>query len=220
MPLRRKSRKDRRSSGLSGHGSGHQQFDDMRKSVKLSKLDQEKFKIRTINVHDPILNAVNEQQPFEEANEHRHQDSINSLSKIALAPGFKDAFGNPITRPDISNPTRQRDERPMDTIRSFEYAITGDPFYKSNLETPMYGWSVRPNFGLFDNNSPYAQGNPYDRYAGGANNAGANGAAVNASASTAAVPRTVEQPVYQTPKPAEKPQKKKRGLFGRNKNKA
>ncbi|KAL2003044.1 hypothetical protein VTN02DRAFT_5200 [Thermoascus thermophilus] len=38
---------------------------------------------------------------------------------------FKDRFGNPITDPDRSNPTRHRLERPLDTIRSFEAAIEG-----------------------------------------------------------------------------------------------
>ncbi|KAJ5086243.1 hypothetical protein NUU61_007550 [Penicillium alfredii] len=34
-----------------------------------------------------------------------------------------DRQGRPITDPDISNPTRNRLERPLDTIRSFEAAI-------------------------------------------------------------------------------------------------
>jgi hypothetical protein len=37
----------------------------------------------------------------------------------------KDQFGNVITDPDLSNPTRPRLERPLDTIRSFEAAIYG-----------------------------------------------------------------------------------------------
>ncbi|GAB7334209.1 hypothetical protein MBLNU13_g06264t2 [Cladosporium sp. NU13] len=39
-----------------------------------------------------------------------------------------DVNGNPITDPDLSNPTRPRLERPLDTIRSFERAI--DAGYK------------------------------------------------------------------------------------------
>ncbi|KAM0709139.1 hypothetical protein Q7P35_003175 [Cladosporium inversicolor] len=39
-----------------------------------------------------------------------------------------DINGNPITDPDLSNPTRPRMERPLDTIRSFEKAI--DAGYK------------------------------------------------------------------------------------------
>ncbi|CAI6332176.1 unnamed protein product [Periconia digitata] len=37
-----------------------------------------------------------------------------------------DAQGNLIAEPDISNPTRSRWERPLDTIRSFEAAIDGE----------------------------------------------------------------------------------------------
>ncbi|KAF2151701.1 hypothetical protein K461DRAFT_268838 [Myriangium duriaei CBS 260.36] len=46
-------------------------------------------------------------------------DSIRSLPA-------KDAQGNLISEPDLSNPTRSRWERPLDTIRSFERAIDGD----------------------------------------------------------------------------------------------
>lgn len=35
----------------------------------------------------------------------------------------KDWKGDPIVDPDVSNPTRPRMERPLDTIRSFEAAI-------------------------------------------------------------------------------------------------
>lgn len=33
---------------------------------------------------------------------------------------------SPLADPDLSNPTRNRWERPLDTIRSFEAAIEGD----------------------------------------------------------------------------------------------
>ncbi|KAF2403800.1 hypothetical protein EJ06DRAFT_527400 [Trichodelitschia bisporula] len=39
---------------------------------------------------------------------------------------YTDMYGNIITNPDPSNPTRRRDERPLETIRSFEAAIDGD----------------------------------------------------------------------------------------------
>ena len=32
----------------------------------------------------------------------------------------------------MSNPTRSRNERPLDTIRGFEYAITGDVSFEIN----------------------------------------------------------------------------------------
>ncbi|KAI9727885.1 MAG: hypothetical protein M1828_005290 [Chrysothrix sp. TS-e1954] len=51
----------------------------------------------------------------------------NTLSNIRNVQ-WKDTEGNVITDPDISNPTRHRLERPLDTIRSFEAAI--DSGYK------------------------------------------------------------------------------------------
>lgn len=56
--------------------------------------------------------------------------SRNVLEKVTLdslrAVQAKDTQGNPITEPDLSNPTRPRWERPLDTIRSFEKAIDGE----------------------------------------------------------------------------------------------
>ncbi|USW54324.1 hypothetical protein Slin15195_G076430 [Septoria linicola] len=79
----------------------------------------------------------------------------------------KDAYGNPITDPDLSNPTRPRMERPLDTIRSFEAAI--DSGYKrrssymrseSHDQTGGYGQSRR--------NSGYGfNGAPQNRHANG-----------------------------------------------------
>jgi hypothetical protein len=57
------------------------------------------------------------------------QPSTVALEKSNLASlretQYKDQFGNFITDPDRSNPTRPRLERPLDTIRSFEAAIDG-----------------------------------------------------------------------------------------------
>ncbi|KAK7701151.1 hypothetical protein SLS64_010483 [Diaporthe eres] len=43
----------------------------------------------------------------------------------------KDQSGNVITDPDLSNPTRWREERPLDTIRAFEAAIEGS--YRNSM---------------------------------------------------------------------------------------
>lgn len=167
------------------------------KSLKISKKDQDRLKVRTINVHDKVLDAVNEQQPFEEANQ-AHNVGYSLTSVVNNTKNFKDVFGNPITRPDVSNPTRPRDERPMDTIRSFEYSITNDSFYKQNLDTPVYGWSVRPTFAL---NQPSYASNPYNNY--------------TQESQPRTQPRPVEQAVYQKP-PAVIAKKKKKGLFRRS----
>ncbi|KAI9731229.1 MAG: hypothetical protein M1834_005422 [Cirrosporium novae-zelandiae] len=60
--------------------------------------------------------ALNEAQPFAMAGEK------SSLASFTVTPQ-KDMKGNIITEPDLSNPTRYRFERPLDTIRSFEAAI-------------------------------------------------------------------------------------------------
>ncbi|KDB21548.1 hypothetical protein H109_06528 [Trichophyton interdigitale MR816] len=66
---------------------------------------------------DPTL-AMSEAQPAAIA---LQESSLGQLRGIQ----HKDRFGNPITEPDLSNPTRYRFERPLDTIRSFEAAIDG-----------------------------------------------------------------------------------------------
>ena len=59
---------------------------------------------------------------------------------------YKDIFGREIIERDRSNPTRPRDERPLDTIRGLEYQITGDKTWLTKLETEKFGFDVRPNF--------------------------------------------------------------------------
>ncbi|KXS98584.1 hypothetical protein AC578_4310 [Pseudocercospora eumusae] len=65
------------------------------------------------------------------------QPGVNALfeqSTITPLRGIqhKDVYGNPITDPDLANPTRPRMERPLDTIRSFEAAIDSGYKRRSN----------------------------------------------------------------------------------------
>ncbi|KAI9687307.1 MAG: hypothetical protein M1822_002350 [Bathelium mastoideum] len=62
--------------------------------------------------------AIDEAQPVAVANQKATMESLRSVE-------WKDAQGNVISDPDLSNPTRPRWERPLDTIRSFEAAIDG-----------------------------------------------------------------------------------------------
>ncbi|PNS13956.1 hypothetical protein CAC42_1447 [Sphaceloma murrayae] len=64
--------------------------------------------------------ALQESQPS--SRNVMEKTTLDSIRGIQV----KDAQGNPITEPDLSNPTRPRWERPLDTIRSFEKAIDGD----------------------------------------------------------------------------------------------
>lgn len=100
------------------------------------------------NIHDPILTAVNENQPFEEATQVRDRRT----SYLSAESGeMKDVFGQKVSNADMLNPTRARNERPLDTIRGFEYAITGDLAYRDQLETQRLGWGFHedfPHYGL------------------------------------------------------------------------
>ncbi|GMM55110.1 hypothetical protein DAKH74_017260 [Maudiozyma humilis] len=164
--------------------------------TKVTKEEAARFKVRTASVHDPILVAVQEAQPFEEAAE-AFKDNSHRRSYFDTEDGrtiaATDVFGNVIEVPDISNPTRSRDERPLDTIRGFEYAITGDQHWAQQVETPYLGFNVRQDFPL---------GNPYNNYVG------------------AAAGSQMQQTVYAAPKPMDddgKKKKKKRNWFGRKK---
>ncbi|KAF4510511.1 hypothetical protein G6O67_002391 [Ophiocordyceps sinensis] len=77
---------------------------------------------------DPSL-AINEAEPSTMA-------MMEVTSHVPLrSMQHKDTWGNPITDPDKSNPTRNRWERPLDTIRGFEAAIDGGYSRKSLIHS-------------------------------------------------------------------------------------
>ncbi|EJS43612.1 YGR273C [Saccharomyces arboricola H-6] len=126
--------------------------------------DMSRVKLRSSSLTAPILEAVQEAQPFEEATfsnfQEKHpltENSICNAYTIYDADGnlkpIKDTFGRDITTPDISNPTRPRDERPIDTIRGFEYSITKDPRWLRELETSKLGFKTRPGFSVINRDS-------------------------------------------------------------------
>lgn len=173
---------------------------------KITNEDIQHFKVRSASVHDPILQAVNEAQPFEDIT--THNQNRQSYNQMAEQNGSFDVFGRQINNPDISNPLRSRDERPLDTIRGFEYAITGDPSYRDRLETDHLGFRVRQDFPRFGANAYAPQnGQAQSQY---------NSANVH-SFSNNDNNMYQEQGVYQAPVTEKKEEKKKRGLFGRKK---
>ncbi|KAL4960607.1 uncharacterized protein BDV14DRAFT_140765 [Aspergillus stella-maris] len=117
-----KSEKTHRSSG-----SGHK--------IHLTETAEEKHRRSLQTKADPML-AMSEAQPNLVALEKSNLGSLRSMQ-------HKDQYGNVISmflpvavvlkyqkltragEPDLSNPTRPRFERPLDTIRSFEAAIYG-----------------------------------------------------------------------------------------------
>ncbi|KAJ5124765.1 Protein of unknown function DUF2406 [Penicillium bovifimosum] len=82
-----------------------------------SESSEEKARRNLHTKADPLV-AMNELQPMAVALEKSNLGSLRDIQ-------HKDQFGNIITDPDLSNPTRPRLERPLDTIRSFEAAIYG-----------------------------------------------------------------------------------------------
>ncbi|KAI1142909.1 hypothetical protein F5Y05DRAFT_135867 [Hypoxylon sp. FL0543] len=112
---------------------------------------------------DPTL-ALRESEPAMEA---QTKGVINAISLRSLQ--HKDVYGNPITDPDRSNPTRSRSERPLDTIRAFEAAIDGEynnrkSMYRSDSES-VANWSRRGSY--YANNGPRF---PQESYYGGRSN--------------------------------------------------
>ncbi|KAL5594474.1 hypothetical protein BROUX41_001406 [Berkeleyomyces rouxiae] len=93
---------------------------------------------------DPSM-AMNEAEPAAVA--AMQAASMPSLRSIQ----HKDPMGNLIVEPDVSNPTRSRWERPLDTIRNFEAAIDGNYSTRSNYVLPSKDtWVKRAS--IYSNN--------------------------------------------------------------------
>ncbi|KAL7927461.1 hypothetical protein ACQKWADRAFT_4221 [Trichoderma austrokoningii] len=136
--------------------------------IDLHETHAEKDSRRLHSKADPTL-AMNEAEPSVEA-----VMAATSLSPLRSIQ-HKDAYGNVIADPDLSNPTRNRWERPLDTIRSFEAAIEGDyarrSMYRSDTD-PSANFSrrnsYRPNQPRFPQDSYYGsraasfQGSQYE----------------------------------------------------------
>ncbi|EFW14320.1 hypothetical protein D8B26_008186 [Coccidioides posadasii str. Silveira] len=90
---------------------------DSKPKVTLIESHREKEANR-IHTHADPTRAISEAQPSAIALEKSNLESLRGIQ-------HKDRFGNVITDPDLSNPTRHRFERPLDTIRAFEAAIDG-----------------------------------------------------------------------------------------------
>ncbi|PIA93548.1 hypothetical protein CB0940_04491 [Cercospora beticola] len=84
------------------------------------------------------------------------------------ATQHRDANGNIITDPDLSNPTRPRMERPLDTIRSFEAAIDSGYRRRSNYGRAESYNDQSNGYGQSRRNSAYGNnGGPQPRYGNG-----------------------------------------------------
>ncbi|KAF7594466.1 hypothetical protein BBP40_009099 [Aspergillus hancockii] len=107
----------RHSRGFSFSGRSDKSSNSGSNKIRLTESAEEKYKRSLHTKADPMV-AMSEAQPMLVALE---KSTIGSLRDMQ----HKDQYGNVITEPDLSNPTRPRFERPLDTIRSFEAAIYG-----------------------------------------------------------------------------------------------
>ncbi|KAK9379772.1 uncharacterized protein V2V93DRAFT_391893 [Kockiozyma suomiensis] len=184
--------------------------------MKITPEERDRMKQRTGNIADPILTAMTEEQPFQISN---HQGATTVSPELHV----RDMFGNLIEDPDLSNPTRHRSERPLDTIRGFEYAATGDKRLKEQIFRDRLPWEGRHN--PISSQSPYGsapiddshpQGIVYDEY----------GTPISQTPATPSTRTPIQlgssgagDPTYDAPIPDnKKDKKKKRGLFGRKKD--
>ncbi|KAI0394787.1 hypothetical protein F5Y17DRAFT_234985 [Xylariaceae sp. FL0594] len=109
--------------------------------LDLTETAAEKEAKRLHSKADPRM-ALNEREPAMEAQTLSERPLLRSIQ-------HKDPYGNPITEPDRSNPTRSRWERPLDTIRAFEAAIDGGYNRKSFLRSEAdmaANWNRRSSF--------------------------------------------------------------------------
>ncbi|KAJ5210413.1 Protein of unknown function DUF2406 [Penicillium cf. griseofulvum] len=113
-----------------------------------SESSEEKARRNLHTKADPLV-AMNELQPMAVALE---QSNLGSLREIE----HKDQYGNIITDPDLSNPTRPRLERPLDTIRSFEAAIYGT--YSNNRASYARTEDAASQMGDFSRRTSYYGG--------------------------------------------------------------
>ncbi|GAP83363.1 putative DUF2406 domain protein [Rosellinia necatrix] len=109
--------------------------------INLTETSAEKEAKRLHSKADPRM-ALNEREPAMEAQTVSERPALRSIQ-------HRDAFGNLIADPDRSNPTRNRWERPLDTIRGFEAAIDGGynrkSFYRPETES-VAGWNRRSSY--------------------------------------------------------------------------
>ncbi|KAF2146934.1 uncharacterized protein K452DRAFT_283136 [Aplosporella prunicola CBS 121167] len=126
------------------------------KDLHETSAEKHKHHLSSTSKANPLA-AMEEAQPIAQQFEKATLGSLRAIQ-------HKDANGNLITEPDLTNPTRPRWERPLDTIRSFEAAIDG-----GHKRTPMPKSESTPQFsGYTSRRSSYYGGNDQsDRFSNG-----------------------------------------------------
>ncbi|KAK9247646.1 hypothetical protein V1506DRAFT_531768 [Lipomyces tetrasporus] len=214
--LRRSSTNDSGSGSISGQENRRSRLNSL--SAKITPEERDRLKQRTANIADPILTAMREEQPFEVS-----ASNLGEHSSVSPEMHMRDMFGNVIADPDKSNPTRSRGERPLDTIRGFEYAATGDKYLKEQIfreRLPWEGRRYQPAFSASAYGDDTYENVGADHYPPQPTTTTSSSAAMS-SVSTAPRPTIQLGNSGETYDGGELPRpnigKKKRGLFGRKK---
>jgi len=126
-----------------------------KESLRESSEEKRRTHLKSESKADPNA-AMNENQPIAAALEKPTLQSLRSFNHT-------DIYGNPIAEPDLSNPTRPRWERPLDTIKSFEAAIDNE--YKRRRSVLRADTSPEAMNGYQSRRSSYyGAGNESNRY--------------------------------------------------------
>ncbi|TVY85003.1 Uncharacterized protein LSUE1_G000350 [Lachnellula suecica] len=120
--------RQRAKSSFSFRSHHSQKSDGSGPKIDLTESHEEKDSRRLHSKADPSM-ALAEAEPSAVAS------GVKSSLQSIRAIQHRDSQGNAIADPDRSNPTRNRWERPLDTIRSFEAAIDGNYSRKSYIRT-------------------------------------------------------------------------------------
>ncbi|EKG22394.1 hypothetical protein MPH_00255 [Macrophomina phaseolina MS6] len=167
------------------HGSGRPKVKD------LHETSAEKHKRHLSDTSKANPNAaMNEAQPIAAALEAPTLGSLRSIQ-------HKDVDGSPIPEPDLSNPTRSRWERPLDTIRKFEAQIDGEYRRRTGARTEVE--SNADFSGYTSRRSSYYGGNGGNRYSNATSNGGYGGNGGYYAGRNPTSPRPAEDPYAPPP---------------------
>ncbi|KAI9886798.1 MAG: hypothetical protein M1823_001368 [Watsoniomyces obsoletus] len=117
-PQQQQQQRPRTKTMLSFSSSKSHKSSGSQGKIDLKETHAEKERGRLKSKADPTL-AMSEEEPTMVAAGATTRESLRAVQ-------HRDLNGNLIADPDRSNPTRNRWERPLDTIRSFEAAIDGN----------------------------------------------------------------------------------------------
>ncbi|KAK0650479.1 Uncharacterized protein DIS24_g6715 [Lasiodiplodia hormozganensis] len=134
--------------------------------------------------------AMEEAQPIAAALEAPTLGSLRAMT-------HKDIDGSPIPEPDLSNPTRSRWERPLDTIRKFEAQIDGEYKRRGGARTDVE--SNADFSGYTSRRSSYYGGNGNNRYSSSTATGGYGGGGGYYAGRNPTSPRPAEDPYMPTP---------------------